>query len=62
MSIEMFCDRCEELIDENVPGGVRLKMGKKEYVFHLCEGCQGLLKIEVKKNFINKDSDWREIS
>ena len=61
MAIEMYCDRCDNLIAEEVPGGVRLKMGKKEYVFHLCETCQKLLRLQVKDSFI-KGSDWREIS
>lgn len=59
--IEMFCDRCDKLIPENVPGGVRLKMGKVEYVFHLCGDCQEKLRVEIKRTFM-EGSDWREIS
>lgn len=57
--IEMYCDHCDELIDENVNGGVRLKLGKKEYVFHLCAQCQALLKKDIKEVFLDGAS-WRE--
>jgi RNase P subunit RPR2 len=56
----MYCDHCDDLVDENVNGGVRLKLGKKEYVFHLCGPCQELLKKDVKEVFLEK-SEWREI-
>lgn len=56
--IEMYCDHCEELIDEAVSGGVRLKTGKKEYTFHLCERCQGKLRKQVLA-FI-QGGPWRE--
>ena len=59
MAIEMFCDRCEELVDENINGGVRLKMGKKEYIFHLCADCQVLLRKEIKDVFLG-GAAWRE--
>jgi len=58
MAIEMFCDRCETLIDHTVNGGVRLKMGKREYVFHLCGACQQLLREEVQA-FL-KAGEWKE--
>ncbi len=60
MAIEMFCDHCDDLVDEHINGGVRLKLGKKEYVFHLCEQCQNLLKKEVKEVFL-AEADWREV-
>jgi len=60
MAIEMYCDRCEDLVNPNVSGGVRLKMGKKEYVFHLCLACQALLQKEVKEVFL-KGAEWREM-
>jgi hypothetical protein len=34
--IEMYCDQCGELIDENVNGGVRLRTANRELVCHLC--------------------------
>ena len=58
MAIKMFCDKCLNRIDPNVSGGVRLKMGGREFIFHLCTDCQVLLRKEVKENFLS--SDWRE--
>lgn len=52
MAIAMTCDHCKKLIDPNVSGGVRLKMGGKEYTFHLCSDCQELLRVEVKDTFL----------
>lgn len=60
MAIEMYCDHCDELIDAEISGGVRLKLGKKEYVFHLCALCQNLLRQEVKDVFLN-GAPWREV-
>ena len=60
MAIEMYCDHCDDLIDPEINGGVRLKLGKKEYVFHLCEKCQILLRNEVKEVFL-EGSYWREV-
>lgn len=58
MAIEMYCDHCDELIDEDVNGAVRLKTGSREVVFHLCADCQQKLR-QMTRNFI-KDSTWRE--
>lgn len=58
--IEMYCDRCDKLVEPDVNGGVRLKLGKKEYVFHLCDPCQGLLLKEIKKSFADGNT-WREV-
>lgn len=58
MAIEMYCDHCDDLIDENVNGAVRLKTGSREVVFHLCARCQQNLRMIVRE-FI-KDSTWRE--
>ena len=60
MAIEMFCDRCRQLIDPDISGGVRLKMGRKEYVFHLCAECQQLLRTEVKEVFLG-GVEWKEV-
>lgn len=60
MAIDMYCDHCEELVPENEPGGVRLKMGKREYVFHLCLTCQELLRKEIKEQFLDNNA-WREV-
>lgn len=57
--IEIFCDHCEDFVDPQVPAGVRLKLGKKEYVFHLCDKCQELLKNEIKEVFLD-GADWSE--
>ena len=38
--IEMYCDSCGCLVDADVHGAVRLKMGRKEFTFHLCGACQ----------------------
>lgn len=59
MAIKMSCDRCRQLIDPEVNGGVRLKMGRKEYTFHLCAGCQQDLRRELKEDFLN-GSEWKE--
>ena len=59
MAIEMFCDRCKQLIDQEVNGGVRLKMGKREFVFPLCAECQQLLRKEVKDVFLGGVA-WKE--
>lgn len=58
--IEMYCDHCDDLIDPEINGGVRLKLGKKEYVFHLCDQCQVLLRNEIKEVFL-EGSYWREV-
>jgi RNase P subunit RPR2 len=60
MAIEMFCDHCEKLIPHDINGGVRLKLGKKEYTFHLCGECQVLLRKEIKEVFLD-GADWREV-
>lgn len=60
MSIEMKCDACEMIIPPEINGGVRLKMGKKEYVFHLCAACQNDLREEIKEEFLS-GRDWREV-
>lgn len=59
MAIEMYCDHCNEFIEPEVNGGVRLKLGKKEFVFHLCQDCQVLLRNEIKEVFL-AGSTWRE--
>lgn len=59
MAIDMYCDRCEQLIDPQINGGVRLKMGRKEYTFHLCELCQQKLRTEVKEVFLG-GAAWKE--
>lgn len=56
----MYCDHCDDLIDPEINGGVRLKLGKKEYVFHLCDQCQVLLRNEIKEVFL-EGSYWREV-
>lgn len=58
--IEMYCDRCDRLVEPDVNGGVRLKLGKKEYVFHLCETCQGKLLKEIGQTF-TEGNTWREV-
>lgn len=58
--IEMYCDHCDELVDPDVNGGVRLKLGKKEFVFHLCDSCQELLRKKVKEDFL-EGTAWREL-
>lgn len=60
MAIEMYCDHCEVFISPEVNGGVRLKLGKKEYVFHLCDKCQVLLRNDIKVVFLD-DREWREV-
>lgn len=60
MTINMICDHCEQLIDPEINGGARLRLGKKEYVFHLCDRCQELLRQQVGDVFL-KDSTWREV-
>lgn len=57
--LECFCDHCDEFVQPDINAGVRLKLGKKEYVFHLCAACQELLKREVKEVFLDGAS-WRE--
>ena len=59
MAIAMTCDHCKKLIDPEIVGGVRLKMGKKEYTFHLCGDCQVLLRKEVKDKFLG-GAGWKE--
>lgn len=60
MAIEMFCDRCKQLVDPSINGGVRLKVGKKEYIFHLCGDCQEDLRKEVKEEFLG-GANWKEV-
>jgi hypothetical protein len=36
MTIEMYCDHCGNLIEADKNGGCRIRLGKKEYSFHLC--------------------------
>lgn len=57
--IRMSCDRCGALVDPDINGAVRLKMGKKEYVFHLCLTCQTELRREVKEDFL-AGAAWKE--
>lgn len=58
MSIDMYCDACEKLIDSHVSGGVRVKTGKREIVFHLCGPCQERYR-KTTKEFI-KGRPWKE--
>ena len=60
MTIKMICDRCGVLVDPEINGGARLRLGKKEYVFHLCEACQELLRTQVRDEFLTS-SEWREM-
>ena len=59
MTINMICDRCEKLVDPEINGGARLRLGKKEYIFHLCETCQDLLRAQVRDDFLK--NEWREM-
>jgi RNase P subunit RPR2 len=60
VTITMTCDHCKEVVSPDINGGVRLRLGKKEYVFHLCDECQELLRRHIKENFLN-GSSWKEI-
>lgn len=59
MTINMICDRCEKLVDPEINGGARLRLGKREFVFHLCEHCQEALRREIEGTFLT--ILWREV-
>lgn len=40
MTIVMYCDRCGDEIEPNVPGGGRLRLGNREWAIHLCRAHQ----------------------
>lgn len=44
MTIEMYCDRCGELVPADFNGGCRVRIGKSELSFHLCSAHQVALR------------------
>jgi hypothetical protein len=60
MTLLMYCDHCGDEIDAGINGGVRVRTGKRELAFHLCEEHQDALR-EFCKSFCGNDPP-REVS
>lgn len=56
--ITMHCDACGGEIPQNVNGGARLKLGNREYVFHLCQQDRDKLR-DLVNDFLDA-SPWQE--
>lgn len=53
--IVMHCDRCGEEIPTNESGGCRVKLGRDEYIFHLCEEGQDDVLAMIQKAMLTPD-------